>query len=107
ILLLRLEMRGTLVLGIVSWTTVLAVLAWGRPTWLVIACLGLQGIFITCYLVAGQVFVNSRARHDFRASAQGMLQFINGAGLLLGHLLVGWMRGGTPGDFVVPFATAA
>jgi MFS family permease len=107
IILLRLGTRGTLILGIVAWTAGLCILTVGRPTWLVVSCLGIQGIFICCFLVAGQVFVNSRARQDFRASAQAMLQFINGTGLLCGHLLVGAMRDWTGGDFLVPYATAA
>lgn len=107
LILLRLGIRGTMILGIAAWTLGLSVLALGRPTWLVVASLGVHGIYVCCFLVAGQVFVNSKARHDFRASAQAMLQLVNGAGLLCGHILVGMMRDWTGGDFVVPFATAA
>jgi predicted MFS family arabinose efflux permease len=105
--LLRLEVKGTLLLGIVAWTSALTVLAVGQPPWLVIVSLGLHGVFITCYLVAGQVFVNRRAQDDIRASAQALLQFLNGIGLLAGHLLVGWIRSREPGRFFPAFAMAA
>ncbi|MCI0738905.1 MAG: MFS transporter [Gemmataceae bacterium] len=107
IILLRLEEKGTLLLGIASWALALAVLTWGQPAWLVIASLGLHGVYITCFLVAGQVFVNRRAPKDIRASAQALLQFINGFGLLLGHLLAGWLRQLQGGDFGRAFAPAA
>lgn len=107
VILFRLELRNTLLLGIAAWTVMLSVLAVGTPTWLVVVSLGMQGIYICCFLVAGQVFVNNRARHDFRASAQSMLQLINGCGLLCGHLLVGFMRDFTDESFVGPFATSA
>ena len=74
---------------------------------LVIASLGLHGIFITCFLVAGQMYVNRRAQKDVRASAQAMLQVINGLGMLLGHLLVGWIRGAMREDYAGAFAIAA
>src|SRR5207302_289496 len=75
VLLLRLEVKGTLLLGMLAWTVVLTVMALGQPDWLVIASLGLHGVYITCFLVAGQVFVNQRAQIDIRASAQALLQF--------------------------------
>jgi hypothetical protein len=107
IILLRLEMKGTLFLGIFAWTSALTVLALGHPAWLVIGSLGLHGVYITCFLVAGQVFVNRRAQQDIRASAQALLQFLNGLGLLAGHLLVGWIRSLDAGRFAPAFAMAA
>ena len=94
-------------LGILAWAGALVVLALGRPAWLVIGSLGLHGIFITCFLVAGQVYVNRRAPGDVRASAQALLQFINGMGLLVGHLSVGWVRWLCSEDFTLSFAPAA
>jgi len=107
IILLRLDIKGTLLLGILAWTTAVTVLAIGQPVGLVVASLGLQGVFITCYLVAGQVFVNRLAHKDIRASAQALLQFINGMGLLAGNLLVGWIRAQGDGRYFPSFATAA
>ncbi len=89
LIMLRLEIKGTMLVGVVAWTGALVILTVGQPTWLTISSLALNGMFITCYLVAGQVFVNRRAAKDIRASAQALLQFLNGIGLLMGNLLVG------------------
>jgi hypothetical protein len=107
LLLLRFGVRGTMLLGLFAWALALAVLAVGEPAGLVIASLGLNGVCICCFLVAGQVFANGRARGDIRASSQALLTLVNGVGLLIGNLLVGWVRHHTGGAFVPTFATAA
>ena len=66
-ILLRLGIRGTMFVGLFSWALYLGILALGQPTWLVICSLSLNGLCISCYIVAGQVFINSRARGDIRA----------------------------------------
>ncbi len=106
-ILLRLESRGTLLLGLLAWTTSMAVQAWVTPAWLVIPALGLNGVCVCCYLVAGQLFVNRQAGPDIRASAQGLFSFSNGVGLLMGHLLVGFVRKQAADDFPVIFGIAA
>jgi MFS family permease len=106
-LFLRLGTRGTMLLGLGVWSLGLAAFAVGEPLWLVIAALGGWGVCVCCYLVAGQVFVNSRARGDIRASAQGLLTCVNGLGQLAGHLLVGGVRRWTHGDFAATFTVAA
>jgi MFS family permease len=103
----RLGVRGTMLAGITAWGTALAILSVGRPTWLVVGSLGLNGLCICCFLVAGQVFVNRHAPRDVRASAQGLLSFVGGLGLLSGNLLVGWVRQHTDGDFHSTFSVAA
>jgi hypothetical protein len=107
LLFLHLRLRSIMLLGLGLWTLGLTVLAVGKPLGLVVFALGSWGICVSCYLIAGQVFVNSRARGDIRASAQGLLSFVNGLGSLAGHLLVGWVRRTTQGDFVATFAVAA
>ena len=57
--------------------------------------------------VAGQVFLNSRARGDVRASVQGLFTFITGAGLLIGNLSAGCVRNWVQGSFVWTFSIAA
>ena len=104
-LLLRLGLRGTMLLGLLAWTAALGVLALGRPVGLVVASQGLNGLFIAGFLVAGQVFVNAEAAGDLRASAQGLFNCVNGLGLLAGNLLAGWLRrcagGALPPTFLV------
>lgn len=102
----RLGVRATMLLGMGSWLLILGVLTVGQPTWLVIASLPLNGLCICGYFVAGQVFVNSKARGDIRASAQALLSFVGGLGLLVGNLLVGWVRELANEAFAPTFAVA-
>jgi len=91
-LLLRLQVRGTLFLGLAAWAGALTAQAMALPLGLLVPALTLNGVCIACFLVAGQLYVNRQARPDVRASAQGLFAFINGAGLLVGHVGVGWVR---------------
>ncbi len=91
-LLARFGLKATMGTGALVWTVGLALLSLGQPLALVLGALPASGVFICCFVIAGQVFVNSHASHDIRASAQGLLILVNGSGLLLGHLLVGWIR---------------
>jgi MFS family permease len=106
-LLLRLEMRGTMLLGLGTWATGLSVIALGAPLWLVVAAFGAWGACICCYLVAGQVYVNSQARGDIRASAQALLSCVNSLGMLLGNLLAGWVREQAGGAVQPAYVVAA
>jgi MFS family permease len=105
--LLRLELRGTMLMGLIAWMTVTTILAVGRPMGLVIGSLCLNGLFVTGFLVAGQVFVNRHATGDLRASAQSLLSFVNGLGMLMGHLLIGYLRWDYGGDLPKAFTVAA
>ncbi len=111
LLLARLGLRGTMLLGLTAWLAAQAALAVGRPAGLVIASLGLHGLCIAGFFAAGQVFVNRAAHGGLRASVQALLTFVNGLGLLAGNLLVGWLRrqagGELPHVFVVGTAVTA
>jgi hypothetical protein len=106
-LLSRLRLRPTMRLGIASWTFGLVLLAVGSPLALALLALATHGVYICCFLVAGQVFVNRQAGHECRASAQGLIQFFGGVGLLGGNLLVGVLRAATGDDFSLVYAPAA
>jgi predicted MFS family arabinose efflux permease len=106
-LLMRLGVRGTMTLGLSAALVLMGVLSLGEPAGLVVAALGLNGVCVCCYLVAGQVFVNGRARGDVRASSQSLLTFVNGVGLLIGNVLGGWARAQAGGAFGPTFAVAA
>jgi predicted MFS family arabinose efflux permease len=99
--------RRTMGAGLAAWLIAMTVLALGRPTYLVIASLGLHGLYITGFLIAGQVYVNALASGDLRASVQGLLSCVNGLGLLLGNFLAGWLRRASGGDLPANFAVAA
>jgi MFS family permease len=106
-LLLRLGVRGTMALGLFAAALLMGVLSLGEPAGLVVAALGLNGLVICCFLVAGQVFVNARAAADVRASTQSLLTFVNGVGLLLGNLAGGWISHQAGGAFAPTFGAAA
>jgi hypothetical protein len=57
--------------------------------------------------VAGQVFVNALTGGDLRVSAQGLLAFVNGLGLVTGNLAAGWVRRQLGGEIPPTFAIAA
>lgn len=105
--LTRFGHKRTMIVGIFSWSFALVALAVGRPAWLVLASLPLHGFYITCFLVAGQVFVNRIAEHEYRASAQGLLMWINGTGLLAGSFLSAYMCRMFANDYSRTFAAPA
>jgi predicted MFS family arabinose efflux permease len=106
-LLLRLGIRGTMLLGLAGWTAALTAQAVGRPVELVAGSLCFNGLCIAGVFVAGQVFVNSRVHDGLRASVQALLTFVNGLGLLLGNLLFGWLRIRAGGELPRAFAVGA
>jgi hypothetical protein len=106
-LLGRLGTRGTMTLGIGAWTVGLCAYAVGQPVALVVIAMSTQGLFIACFHVAGQVFVNRHAAPNTQASSQGLFVLIGGVGLLAGHLLVGEVRTLTQDNFALAFVPAA
>jgi len=106
-ILVRLGQKGTMVAGMSAWTLALALFTLALPGPVLAAALPLHGVFICCFLVAGQLYVNRLASHDVRASAQGLIQLINGLGLLTGNLLVGGVRAWANDEYAWVFAPAA
>jgi MFS family permease len=106
VLLERFGIRGTMLVGVAGWTLLLAVLTLGEPLWLVIVSLTLNGLCIAGFIVAGQIFVSGRAHEDVRASAQALLTWVYGLGMLTGHLLVGWVRQQAAGQFRATFSVS-
>jgi predicted MFS family arabinose efflux permease len=106
-LLLRLEVRGTMLLGLLAWAGTMTVQALASPLGVLVPALTLNGVCIACFLVTGQLYVNRRASPDVRASAQGLFTFINGIGLLLGNITVGWVRQQWPSSLAQAFMPAA
>lgn len=90
--LLRFGLRGSMLFGLICWTIALYVLSVGQPVGLVVPCLALNGLSVTCFLVTGQVYVNMQAKGDLKASVQSLLTFVQGIGLVLGHIMVGLLR---------------
>src|SRR5262249_8819508 len=93
--------------GLAAWLIAMTILAAGRPTWLVVASLGLHGLYIMGFMIAGQVYVNELAQGDLRASVQALFTWVQGLGLLAGTCLAGWLRRASGGDLPATFAVAA
>ncbi|MEW6252534.1 MAG: MFS transporter [Planctomycetota bacterium] len=88
--LLKLGMRGTIVLGILAWPVRYAIFAIGQPWWLVVAAQGLHGICYSFFFAGGMIAVERLCQKDIRASAQGLMVFAtNGLGMLIGNLISG------------------
>lgn len=102
-----LGVRGTMKVGLAAVGMTLGGLAIGKPLPLVLAGLGLYGLCISCYLVAGQMYLNQRSREDLRASAQALHSVLCGVGLLIGNLLVGQIRHWVGGAFGPTLAVGA
>jgi len=105
-LLARLGLRAVLLLGAAAWAGSLSVQTLDAPAGLIIGCLSLNGLYISCYLVAGQVCVNGEAGPDFRASAQALISFSGGVGQVMGYVLSGVVRHAAGGAFRPTFAVA-
>jgi predicted MFS family arabinose efflux permease len=103
----RLGVRGTVLIGLTALTAYLAVQALASSRFLVAGSLGFNGLVIAGVFVTGQVFVNGRVRSGLRASAQSLLTFISGLGLLSGNLLFGALRHWAGGELPPAFAAGA
>jgi predicted MFS family arabinose efflux permease len=107
LLLRRLGVRGTVLVGLTAWTAGLFVQALAPSRVMVAGSLCFNGLCIAAVFVAGQVFVNSRVHDGLRASVQSLLTFVNGLGMLLGNLLFGVLRRWAGGELQPAFAVGA
>lgn len=100
----RFGYRGTLALGIGAWILRYGSLIIDPPLWVGIAGIPLHGVGIACFAVAGQVFLDSEAPVDRRASAQALyLVVTSGIGSLLGSVLAGESAGWIGADSALVF----
>jgi hypothetical protein len=92
--------RGSMILGLGAWLITLLMLSAGQPLGLVIGSLLLNGLVITNFLMAGQVYLNGEVTGDLRASVQSLFFTVQGFGLMAGNLVFGALRDAIPeGDF--------
>ncbi len=86
-------MRKTMTLGILAWPIRYIIFAIGAPKWLVIASLSLHGFCYVFFFTAAQIYVDTIAPRDIRASAQSLYAIINlGLGMYVGSLFAGWVQ---------------
>jgi len=80
-------------LGILAWPIRYIIFAIGVPKWLVIASLALHGFCYVFFFTAAQIYVDTIAPRDIRASAQSLYAIINlGLGMYVGSLFAGWVQ---------------
>jgi predicted MFS family arabinose efflux permease len=106
-ILLTLGLRRTMLVGLTAWCLAFLATSLGSPGWLVVGSMLLHGLYLTGFIIAGQVYVNGVAEGDMRASVQGLFNCVSGAGLLLGNLLAGWLRAANGDDLPAAFRVAA
>ncbi len=90
LLIIKCGYRNTLIIGVGAYAVRFGSLA-TEPS-LLIATLGipLHGVGVACFSIVGQMFINSRAAPDRRASAQSINTVVNGGlGSMSGSLLAG------------------
>ncbi len=90
LLLRRFGYRGTMMIGAAGWVVYYGNLAARPPLTLALASLPLSGIAIGCLVIAGQMYLDSEAPPDQRASAQALQVMVTtGLGTFLGNILAG------------------
>ena len=102
LLLPKLGMRKTLVIGVLAWPLRYVFFALGQPLAavaptaaqiMVASSLTLHGIGYTFFFVVSQIYVDKVAPKDIRASAQALLALITlGFGNYLGTQFTGWIQ---------------
>jgi len=103
----RVQFRGTLAIGIAAFGVRFASLALDPPLWVILAGIPLQGVGVACFTIGGQVFMDSRAPSDRRASAQALFMVVtSGIGSLVGSVLAGeissWFVKDSAQVFLIP-----
>ena len=89
----KLGYKYTMLIGAAFWAGRFGFSVIGSPWWLMIATIGFHGFCFGFFFVVAQMFVDSKASEDVKASAQSLLIFlIYGVGSVTGSLLTGKVR---------------
>jgi nucleoside transporter len=93
LMLKKLGIKWTLLIGMVAWALRYAMFAFGDAgglLWLVVLGLLLHGVCYDFFFVAGQIFTDRFAPSHVRSAAQGLISLATyGVGLLIGSLISG------------------
>jgi len=82
--------QWTLAIGVIAWPARYVIFALMKPVWLVVASLSFHGIGYTFFFTAGQMYVDSVAPPDIKASAQALITVATlGLGNFLGTQFTG------------------
>lgn len=90
--LLRLGIKGMLLVGMFAWTLRYGLFALApENVALLLVGVALHGICYDFFFVAGQLYTDRVAPREIRASAQALIGLLTyGAGMLVGNLVLGW-----------------
>lgn len=109
ILINRLGYRVTLCVGVGAYVLRFGSLALVPGLFVATAGIPLHGVGVACFSIVGQMFLNSHAAADRRASTQALNTVVNGgfgsiAGSLLAGETLGWFRDEPERVFLVPMS---
>ncbi|NQT00527.1 MAG: MFS transporter [Planctomycetes bacterium] len=92
LLLGSLGAKWTLVIGATFWLLLYIVYINGKPRWLIVCSQSFHGLAYVLFVIVGQIFADSAAKAEIRASVQSLLfAATTGVGLFLGTQLAGFI----------------
>lgn len=91
--LLRLGMKGTLLIGMLMWVIRYALFAYGNShelAWMLLTGIALHGVCYDFFFVSGQIFTDNKSGHQYKGTAQGLITLATyGVGMLMGFWFAG------------------
>ncbi|HUB62218.1 MAG TPA: MFS transporter [Puia sp.] len=98
IFFLRYGVKWMLAAGMLAWVLRYALFAMGAPdmvNWMILTGVALHGICYDFFFVTGQIYVDTKAKVEIRAQAQGLIVFVTyGIGMLVGAQTAGAVYNG-------------
>jgi nucleoside transporter len=91
--LLRVGMKGTLLIGMAAWAARYVMFAFGNSgelQFMLIIGIALHGICYDFFFVSGQIYTDSKAGERYKSAAQGLITLATyGVGMLVGFFIAG------------------